>query len=102
MGRVVEGGLIHTASPTTDCGRLRVSFPYSFSSSVVGFTSPRSRGRVKLAPPVPADAPSTVDSLAFGPNVTVLVQPDATKSAAPTSVTITFFILIRNVLYRGF
>jgi hypothetical protein len=61
-----------------------------------GVTSPLSRGRVKLAPPVPAEAPITVSSLAFGPRVTVLVQPDATKKSAPTTIVTNVFIIIES------
>ena len=53
------------------------------------------RGRVRLAPSVPAEAPTTEASLAFGPRVTVLVQPDATKISVPTTIVTNVFIIIR-------
>jgi len=65
---------------------------------LVGETSPFTNGRVKLTPSSPADAPNTLDSLAFAPRVTVLVQPDTAKSRVPT-VSVTS-ILIRAGIYK--
>ena len=63
-------------------------------SVLVGATSPLTKGRVKLAPSVPAEAPTYEASLAFGPRVTVLVQPDATKISVPTTIVTNVFIFL--------
>ena len=67
------------------------------SVGVVGVTSPLISGSVKLAPPVPAVAPRTSVSLAFGPRVTVLEQPDATMSIPIATVTSAFIYLFRKL-----
>ena len=45
-------------------------------------TEALTRGKVTLAPSASADAPKTALSLAFGPTVTVLVQPVKTRATA--------------------
>jgi hypothetical protein len=76
---------------------FRVIYFFFLFVVVVGPTSPLIRGRVRLAPPVPAFAPITADLFAAGPSVTVLVQPDATKSSAPTvNVTNVFMFFLSS------
>ena len=50
------------------------------------------KGTVMLASSVLAEAPTIVDSLAFGPRVTVLVQP-APKSVT-AAIAASFFMLL--------
>ena len=82
------------------CAWLRCRMLYFFFSSVVSvLAGPRvalARGMVRLAPSVPAEAPKTEASLAFGPRVTVLVQPDATKMSVPTTIVTNVFIIIKS------
>ena len=51
------------------------------------------KGTVTLAPSAEADAPRSMSSLADVPRVTVLEQPDATKSSVPTVSVTSFFIM---------
>jgi hypothetical protein len=72
-------------------------FYFFFFSGVFVLAGPRvalARGRVRLAPSVPAAAPKTEASLAFGPRVTVLVQPDAAKMSVPTTIVTNVFIFL--------
>lgn len=71
---------------------LWFSMPYFFFFGVeaVGATSPLTRGRVKLTPSSPAEAPMTCLSLALGPRVTVLEHPDDSSKIAAVSVTSVF------------
>ena len=82
------------------CAWLRCRMFYFFFFSVVFVVAgPRvalARGRVRLAPSVPAEAPITEASLAFGPRVTVLVQPDAAKMSVPTTIVTNVFIIIKS------
>ena len=50
------------------------------------------KGKVRLASSVFAETPTIVDSLAFGPRVTVLVQP-APKSVT-AAIAASFFMLL--------
>jgi hypothetical protein len=58
---------------------------------VVVPTEALTSGKVRLAPSSFAEAPTIVDSLAFGPRVTVLVQP-APRSVTVATATSSFFI----------
>ena len=71
---------------------------------VVVPTEALTRGKVTLAPSASADAPKTVVSLAFGPRVTVLVQPapmSTVTAAIATSVFICFFQLTTDYFESG-
>ena len=56
------------------------------------FTSVLINGTVTLAPSVVAEAPTIPSSLAFGPRVTVLVQPAPTSMI--TAIAISVFIYV--------
>ena len=73
---------------------------YSLGVASVGVTSPLTRGRVKLTPSWPADAPRSLDSLALGPRVTVLEHPIVSSVIAAISVTSVFMLLVKNRLLR--
>ena len=71
---------------------LRSVYFFLLVVASVLLVSALTKGSVTLAPAGEADAPTIPSLLADVPRVTVLEQPDATKSSAPTIIVIVFLI----------